>query len=394
MSSGDLLRDFGAHCRANLTQSVVPFWYEHSIDREYGGFYSGLDRDGSVYDDRKYVWLQGRAIWMFARLYNNLEPRPEWRQASVQGLEFLRAHGRDPQGRPYFSLTRQGEPFFFQRKPYAAVFYLLALVEFHRMTGDEECLSEARELFWRIVQWINDPALLDRPSLSGQPAMSSLANVMVLASMAIELIQVDPDQRYLQVMVDAVAGARRHFEPQHRILVENAPLEAGRLPENWPEARFFNPGHSIEVAWFLLHLLDHVKDAGCRDLALDVLEGSLELGWDDGYGGLYYFMDTGGRPTLQLESSMKLWWPHTEALYALVLAYDLTRDQRWLSWLERVDRYTRDHFVDTEYGGWFGYCDRRGELTHTCKGGSYKGFFHVPRALLMCLQRVEAMGLA
>jgi N-acylglucosamine 2-epimerase len=126
-----------------------------------------------------------------------------------------------------------------------------------------------------------------------------------------------------------------------------------------------------------------------KQLALDALEGSLEFGWDKEFGGLPYFMDIEGKPTLQLESSMKLWWPHTEAIYALVLAYKLTGQQKWLQWLEKVDGYAFSHFADAKFGEWFGYCDRRGNLTHTCKGGNYKGFFHVPRFLLMSIQAID-----
>jgi N-acylglucosamine 2-epimerase len=114
------------------------------------------------------------------------------------------------------------------------------------------------------------------------------------------------------------------------------------------------------------------------------------MGWDPEYGGLYYFMDIQGKPTLQLEASMKLWWVHTEAIYALVLAYTLTHEPRWLEWLERVHTYAYQHFADPEYGEWFGYCDRYGKVTHTLKGGSYKGFFHVPRSLLFSIQRLES----
>jgi len=100
-------------------------------------------------------------------------------------------------------------------------------------------------------------------------------------------------------------------------------------------------------------------------------------------------MDIEGKPTLQLESGMKLWWPHTEAIYALILAFRLTGDNKWIDWLEKVHKYTFDHFVDWQDGGWFGYCDRQGNLTHTCKGGNYKGFFHVPRALLFSIQEID-----
>ena len=385
-----MLEQYAERYRRDLAESVIPFWLEHSLDEEYGGYFSCLDRDGTVYDTKKYMWLQGRAVWMFSRLYNTFERKQEYLDAATLGIDFIRKFGKDPQGRVYFSLTRDGKPYFYQRKPYAAVFYMLALLEYAKASGERRYLEEAIALFWRIVEWIEHPALMDRPVLAGQPAVSNLANVMVLASMAIELIQVHDDPRYRQVMQAAVEGAVRHYDSGRRIFLENAVLDGPDL-KNWPEGRFFNPGHSIEVAWFLLHVLEHMPDSAHQKLALEAIEGSLEFGWDKEFGGLYYFMDVEGRPTLQLESSMKLWWPHTEALYALLLAYRWTGEDRWLTWLERVDEYAYRHFVDEEYGGWFGYCDRRGNLTHPCKGGNYKGFFHVPRFLLMSVQRIEEM---
>ncbi len=395
-----MLQPYIERYRQDLTESVIPFWLKYSLDRECGGYFTCLNRDGSVFDPRKYMWLQGRAIWMFSRLYNTWERKQEYLDAAALGVDFIRRYGRDPQGRLYFSLTREGQPYFYQRKPYAAVFYMLGLLEYSQATGDRSCLDEAVDVFWRIVDWIADPRLMDRPVFVGQPATSGLANVMVLASMAIELAQVQDDPRYRQMMQEAMRGVQRHYLPERRILVENVllnPAQTGEAspasPEgafpSWPEARLFNPGHSIEVAWFLLHMLEFFPDAALQCLALDALEGSLELGWDKEYGGLYAFMDIEGKPTLQLESDMKLWWPHTEAIYALVLAYTLTREARWLTWLDRVHDYAYAHFADPQYGEWFGYCDRRGVPTHTLKGGNYKGFFHVPRALLFSIQRWE-----
>jgi N-acylglucosamine 2-epimerase len=117
-----------------------------------------------------------------------------------------------------------------------------------------------------------------------------------------------------------------------------------------------------------------------------VIDGSLDRGWDRDSGGLFYFIDIGSRPTLQLESTMKLWWPHTEALYALLRALALTGDQMWRRWLDRVADYAFDRFSDPVCGEWFGYCDRAGQRTNLCKGNNYKGCFHVPRLLLLSLQ--------
>jgi N-acylglucosamine 2-epimerase len=55
--------DFGALATLHqdtLFHDVVPFWENHSVDWEYGGYFTCLDRRGNVYDTDKFVWLQAR----------------------------------------------------------------------------------------------------------------------------------------------------------------------------------------------------------------------------------------------------------------------------------------------------------------------------------------------
>ena len=56
-----------------LYSRVLPFWLEKSQDKQYGGYFTCLLRDGSVFDTDKFSWLQGREVWMFAMLYNKLK---------------------------------------------------------------------------------------------------------------------------------------------------------------------------------------------------------------------------------------------------------------------------------------------------------------------------------
>jgi mannose/cellobiose epimerase-like protein (N-acyl-D-glucosamine 2-epimerase family) len=163
-----------------LHESVVPFWLQHSLDQDCGGTFSCLDRDGTVYDTKKYIWLQGRSVWMFSRLYNECGRQQTHLDAARLGVEFLEKNALDEQGRYYFSLTREGAPTFFQRKPYSAVFAMLAYLEYAKASGQDEYKQKAVDLFWKITQWIEDPELLERPTLAGAPQTSSLANVMVL----------------------------------------------------------------------------------------------------------------------------------------------------------------------------------------------------------------------
>ncbi len=372
----------------NLFESVIPFWEKHSLDAQYGGHFTCLTREGRVYDDRKYVWMNGRAVWTFSKLYNTVERRESWLANATQILDFLLAHSRDEQGRCFFSLSREGKPLYFQRKPYATFFLFLALTEYYKTgAGTEAHRKLAIELFGRINEWIADPTLLGRPSSS----VRQLADIMVIASMALELLEIDPSETYRQILRECVEQARAHWLPGKRTLLENLPLD-GRDYRLSPDTRLLCPGSAIEVAWFLIHSLEALGgDAANEKFLFDVMEGSLETGWDKKHGGLYYFMDSEGLPPLQLEANMKLWWPHTEAIYGSALAYSKTGEAKWLEWLKRVDDYAFDTFVDWEYGEWFGYCDREGRPTHQAKGGPYKCFFHVPRCLLFSIERLTSL---
>lgn len=75
--------------RDELLDNVMPFWLEKSQDKEFGGYFTCLNREGKVFDTDKFIWLQGREVWMFSMLYNNLEKKPEWLSCASQGGEFL-----------------------------------------------------------------------------------------------------------------------------------------------------------------------------------------------------------------------------------------------------------------------------------------------------------------
>ena len=81
---------------------------------------------------------------------------------------------------------------------------------------------------------------------------------------------------------------------------------------------------------------------------------------------------------------MKLWWPHNEIMIASSKAYRDTHDEYFLNWFFKTLDYAKNHFADPEYGEWYGYLRRDGKPTMpSTKGSTFKGPFHVPRALSM-----------
>ena len=165
-----MLEKYSEQYKKELFESVVPFWLNHSLDKECGGTYSCLDRDGMVYDSKKYIWTVGRSVWMFSRLYRDCGSKEEYLQAAKLGVEFLEKYAVDEKGRYYFSTTRQGKPYFYQRKPYSAVFAMMGYLEYAKVSGQERYKQKAIELFREITRWIENPELLGRAIMAGNPA--------------------------------------------------------------------------------------------------------------------------------------------------------------------------------------------------------------------------------
>ncbi len=117
----------------------------------------------------------------------------------------------------------------------------------------------------------------------------------------------------------------------------------------------------------------------------------MELGWDKEFGGLFSFVDIEGKQPAQVEWDMKYWWPHCEAVYAFLLAYDLSGESRYRKWFDLVHDYSWQRFPDKEFGEWFGYLRRDGSVQVDLKGNHFKGPFHIPRFLFKTYKRLEKM---
>lgn len=143
--------------KEELLTNIIPFWLDKSQDIENGGYFTCLDRKGNVYDTDKFVWLQGRQVWMFAMLYNKVEKRQEWLDCAIQGAEFLKKHGHDGNYNWYFSLTKEGNPLV---DPYNIFSYTFAVMAFGQLsiaTGNKEYADIAKRTFDIVLSKKDNP---------------------------------------------------------------------------------------------------------------------------------------------------------------------------------------------------------------------------------------------
>jgi N-acylglucosamine 2-epimerase len=388
--------------RMALLDDVIPFWERHSLDRECGGYFTCLNRDGSVFDTDKFVWLQARQVWTFAMLYNRVEKRQNWLDIALHGANFLRAHGMDDAGNWYFSLDRAGNPLVQPYNIFSDCFAAMAFGQLALATGDKADADLALCTYHNILRRQENPKGQYEKRVPGSRPLKGFALPMILCNLTLELEALLPPDEVTRTIDTCVHEVLDVFlDADTGLIFENVAPNGSHVDSF--EGRLLNLGHGLEAMWFIIDI--GRRSAKIRatvdgrqgveslvDRAVDTILRILDYGWDKEYGGIFYFLDAQGHPPQQLEWDQKLWWVHLEALIALVMAYRLTgRDDIW-AWYEKVHAYTWSHFPDPEYGEWYGYLNRRGEVLLPLKGGKWKGCFHVPRALFRCWQAFEQLS--
>jgi len=376
-----------------LLQDVIPFWEKYSLDREKGGYFTCLDREGTVYDTDKFIWLQNRQVWLFSTLSNQLEKRQNWLDIATHGADFLAKHGRDTDGNWYFSIDRAGNPLTQPYNIFSDCFAAMAFSQYALAVGDEESKAIALQAYNNVLRRKNNPKGQYSKAYPGTRSLKSLAVPMILANLTLEMGWLLSPEILETVLAQTVKEVMADFlDAERGLMFENVQPDGSHL--DCFEGRLINPGHGIEAMWFIMDIANRSNDQQTINQAIDVVLNILNFAWDHEYGGLYYFMDAEAHPPQQLEWDQKLWWVHLESLVALAMGYRLTGRTECWEWYQRLHDYSWSKFADPEYGEWFGYLNRQGEVLLNLKGGKWKGCFHVPRALLLCWKNFELLAKA
>jgi N-acylglucosamine 2-epimerase len=257
----------------------------------------------------------------------------------------------------------------------------MGFAEYAKAANDRKAIQKSKELYNHVLSYFNTPGYFP-PKINPETRKTkSHSTYMILLSISQAMREIDDDPLYSRTIDLCMNELLEYFvKKDEKVLLETVGPSGERLDR--PEGRCINPGHSIESAWFLMEEAIFRKDNVLMEKAIEIMEWSLEKGWDGEFGGLYYFVDVEGKPPLQLEWDMKLAWPHNEAVYALLLAYCYTKDEKYAKWFEKIHKYAFDHFSDREYGEWFGYLHRDGTVVIDAKGTDWKSPYHLMRALL------------
>ena len=405
ITSKNILSEYYNQLETELFQNVLPFWNKYSLDSNNDGFYSCLDSNGEVYDTRKFMWLNGRQIYMYsliAYMYNDIEitqmsngllNRANLLKEALKAADFMYKNGvikvnkNDNENQSgilyhkvYFSLNSTGKPYHFERKIFSACFLCLGLGALagtiHKDNGNNDdrdrCLERCILLLNQIISLSHDPSPLGRDnSCTGALKTSPMNIPMIILNILEELqrfgtIKLTAD---LSINIDfnveeeeerCIDEILKHVNFEKQCVFESVLLNNNNNYDdndndnddniddymNNYELRHLNPGHAIEAGWFVLQYAIRKNDMKLHEIATNMINWSFSIGWDKKHDGILYFLDSEGKSPPFLEWDMKLWWPHCEAMIAFSMLYEHSLNTKEKS---KEDEALKNFIQVTEY---------------------------------------------
>ena len=386
--------------REHLLHDIMPFWEDRCLDRLHGGFLTCFDRKGHVTDDSKYIWFQGRQLYIYSELFNKVERRPSWLEYARWGYDFLIRRAYAGHGRWHFKLNREGNVLIPTTSIYSDYHVAQGLAEYLLATDmkDEEGMQILRSTYDALEKNTMDPGFKDIYENTWSPEF--IWNDMYLTALNVACIATPVlGAKRTETFIDECASKIMDWfaRDEYHLVFEAVTRENKILMKG--EGRFINPGHSFESAWFLMEASGIRNNQRMLDRGLEIVDWTYEVALDRANGGIFSYLDAeGGEPqpldwhreTNSLWND-KVWWVNTEALCAFAKAFSVSGEPRYLKMFEKQWEFCRANFYDAEFGEWYERLHPDGSIKVSDKGTPWKCAFHLARSLIMAINSFDQL---
>ncbi|MDR4890126.1 AGE family epimerase/isomerase [Fredinandcohnia sp. QZ13] len=387
-----------------IEENFWPFW-EKAFDEEAGGVFTCFSNDGSTLVSKdKYTWSQGRFLWLCAELYRLAEQgkialsKNRLKKMADKTYLFLVNHTVMENNHVLYTVTDDGKPVQEDISVFADCFFVIGVNKYADVFKNEGAFDQAYQVYESIHQRIEEGHFRTEP----------YPIPVGYSSHSIQMIMLNVAQEVEETAEKFSKPIQKKAKSISKKIMQEFILEDGRIIELKPEdasnedtllANHVNPGHALESIWFHVHSL-HERDEKVLQLLSKVTLQAIHLGWDEEHGGLLRFVDKNGAEPqgrriddpyekLILDTwDTKLWWPHSEALYTLLLLYKKTKEERFLEWYKTFFEYSFTTFPNPnkEIGEWIQIRDRQGRPLQKVVALPVKDPFHILRNFILILK--------
>lgn len=380
-----------------LLNGIMPFWEKRTKDVECGGYFTCFDRTGNLTDSNKYIWFQGRQIWMFSALYNKFQDT-KWLDLAKHGRDFVVEHAYAGNGRWNYQLDRQGTLKIGTNSIFTDLFILSGLAEYAQATKSDQDEKLISDTFFAIEKNIYDPNFKDIYHNVWSPKYKRHGLYMITLIVAPIVAKVIGEEKARPLIDHCLENILYVFaKDEHETLFEAVGKDGEYMDDD--EGHVTYPGHTFEACWAAIYEGKMRKDQSIIDRALKIFEWAYRWGHDVEYGGTYSYVDVKNKTPMQTdwnkETNMswsdKNFWVNAETLAVTSTAFAATQDLNILAKYKETSDWTYKHFFDETYGEWYAELYRDGTIKLSDKGTMWKAAYHVPRGIFLSMQAFESL---
>lgn len=379
-----------------LTNNILYFWETKMKDDTRGGFYGQMMGNNQLVPEAgRGGILNARILWSFSSAARILKSA-RYLSVAQHAKEYIFKHFFDTEnGGTYWMLKADGTPADTKKQIYSQAFFIYALVEYYRVSGDQTCLNKAKELFLLIEKYSFDKemngyfeayskdwVLLEDLRLSEKDAneKKTMNTHLHVLEAYTNLYRVWKDSllaQQLQNLIDIFLEKIVNKDTWHLDLF---------FDEQWTcKSAIYSYGHDIEASWLLdeaavvlgnATTLRTVREVAIK-IAVAATEGLLPNG---------AIMNEKNCETGHVDTNSD-WWPQAEAMVGFYNAYQLTNNDFYLKYVLKNWDFVRNFIIDSDNGEWFWSVDANGKRNYSDdKAGFWKCPYHNSR---MCLELIE-----
>ena len=396
-------------------QGLLDEYYPRNIDTVYGGYLSTFTYDFKPTGDQdKMIVTQARHTWSTAKAAMFYKDTA-YISMSRHGFNFLRDKMWDKEYGGFYNLVkRDGTPKSTIKEAYGNAFGIYGLSAYYECSHDTAALNLAKTAFMWLEKNSHDPVYkgyyqhlqrdgtpvkrtADIQSTSDIGYKDQNSSIHLLEAFT-ELYKVWPDN-----------VVRERLEEMLLLIRDKIVTEKGYLQlfftYDWKPVSFLDSseqsilkhryldhvsfGHDVETAYLMQEAseaLYHEADSKTLLIGKKMVDHALNNGWDNSLGGFYnegyYFKD---KPGCTIINKSKNWWAQAEALNTLLIFSNLYPNDN-LQYLQKFFKeweYVQTYLIDHEHGDWYAEgLDNEPQQKTALKAHIWKGTYHSFRALM------------
>lgn len=368
----------GEFWKKQALTDVIPYWTKYAQDTVYGAFHTYIDRKWNpVADTLRYPSMISRQVFGYSVAYL-LSGDEKYLDIARRTKDFLLKNAWDKQYGGWFDiLNREGKPVKTTKDMFIQVYAVTGLTMYYFVTHDKEVLNyiEKSDSLLREKAWDHtnggyyNTLTQDWQVLDSRKTFA--AQVAPVSGYLLYLYMATRDKKYLEQarqIMDIVTN--RMIDTQHGWVVETCDKEWNYIPGT-PD--IVSIGHNQEVAWMLMRLCLLEENPSYLTKADQLGKNIRKWGFGEKEGIWYSNID---RMNPQNRIDISDWWIQAYGNMFSLIRHRITGEKGFIDDFEKGAGFWNSCFIDHTYGGTYVSVTHSGEVKDSAKGTPYKACYH------------------